>query len=80
MGHQKWVIINNDTTDFNTKIKNAKEKAHFILGHNQIAGSSFYKKFLLKKTSVESFGLLTPVRGSNSSESQVPVKLTKIQQ
>lgn len=34
MGHQKWVIVNNDTTNFDSKIKNAKEKAHFLLGHN----------------------------------------------
>lgn len=67
MGHQKWVIVNNETTNFDQKIKNAKEKAHFILGHNNIASSSFYKKFLLIKS------------GVSGPSSQVPIILAKSQ-
>ncbi len=53
MGHQKWVMIGNDLPDFNSKINNAKEKIHYMLGHK--GGSSFYKKFLLKKASLTGF-------------------------
>jgi len=53
MGHQKWVMIGNDLPDFNSKISNAKEKIHYMLGHK--GGSSFYKKFLLKKSPITGF-------------------------
>jgi len=33
MGHSKWCFISNRTLDFNTKINNAKEAIHDILGH-----------------------------------------------
>ena len=33
MGHQKFVMIANDSPDFNSKINNAKEKVHYMLGH-----------------------------------------------
>jgi predicted aminopeptidase len=33
MGHSKWCFISNRTLDFNTKINNAKECIHNILGH-----------------------------------------------
>jgi hypothetical protein len=46
-------MIGNDNTDFNSKINNAKEKIHYMLGHK--GGSSFYKKFLLKKSPVTGF-------------------------
>jgi hypothetical protein len=48
MGHSRWCWVGNkDIPDFNTKINNAKEWIHEILGRK--TGSSFYKKFLLKK-------------------------------
>jgi hypothetical protein len=55
-------MIGNDGPDFNSKINNAKEKIHYMLGHK--GGSSFYKKFLLKKA---------PVTDLN----QIPVSFSK---
>lgn len=46
MGHQRWVMIDNKYSDFNSKIKSAQENIHYILGHK--AGNQFYKKYLLK--------------------------------
>ena len=42
-------MIDNNCDDFNAKIARAKDRVHFILGKSQ-AGSSFYKKFLLRKS------------------------------
>lgn len=47
MGHKHWVLIDNSATDFMQKINRAKQQVQNILGHN--TGSSFYKKFLLRK-------------------------------
>ena len=48
-----FVMITNESPDFNSKINQAKEKIHYMLGHK--GGSSFYKKFLLKKAPVTGF-------------------------
>jgi hypothetical protein len=78
MGHQKWVMIGNDNTDFNSKINNAKEKIHYMLGHK--GGSSFYKKFLLKKSPITGFTqlpiMLSP--GQHYEESQVIETFLKV--
>ena len=50
MGHQRWFMIDNNCENFNEKITRAKDRVHYILGKSN-AGSSFYRKFLLKKTS-----------------------------
>ena len=42
-------MVDNNSVDFNAKIAKAKDTVHYILGKSQ-AGSSFYKKFLLKKS------------------------------
>jgi len=71
MGHQRFVMITNDSPDFNSKINQAKEKIHYMLGHK--GGSSFYKKFLLKKAPVTGFTQI-PVqlsKGQHYEESQV---------
>lgn len=47
MGHQKWFLIDNNVANFNDKITRAKEAVHTILGNEW--GTTFYKKFLLKK-------------------------------
>ena len=49
MGHPGWFMIDNTSVDFDAKIARTKDTVHFILGKSQ-AGSSFYKKFLLKKS------------------------------
>jgi len=46
-------MISNELPNFNSKINNAKEKIHYMLGHK--GGSSFYKKFLLKKSPITGF-------------------------
>ena len=46
-------MIDNNCDDFNAKIARAKDRVHFILGKSQ-AGSSFYRKFLLKKSTSKS--------------------------
>lgn len=71
MGHQKWVIIGNDSSSFDKKIKNAKEQIHYILGHK--TGSQFYKKFLLKRcttSNVTSMPINLPLK-QNFEESEV---------
>lgn len=50
MGHQRWVMIANNYPDFNRKIKGALTNIHYILG--QEAGNQFFKKFLLKSSTV----------------------------
>ena len=50
MGHQRWFMIDNNCENFNEKITRAKDRVHYILGKAN-AGSSFYRKFLLKKSS-----------------------------
>ena len=37
MGHQRWIMIQNRFENFEGKIRNAKEKIHYLLGHK--AGS-----------------------------------------
>lgn len=71
MGHQKWVLIGNDSQGFDAKINHAKEKIHYILGHK--TGSKFYKKFLLKTTQGMTFTRIPinlPIK-QNFEESQV---------
>lgn len=71
MGHEKWLLIGNDSNGFDAKINHAKEKIHYILGHK--TGSKFYKKFLLKTSQEMSFTTIPiklPVK-QNFEESQV---------
>ena len=74
MGHQRWFMIDNNCDDFNVKIARAKDRVHYILG-KQHAGSSFYKKFLLKKSTIKQKTLSTvPIEIRNDQafeESQV---------
>lgn len=49
LGHRNWYICDNSVPDFNSKINKAKEIVQRVLGHK--AGQSFYRKFLLKKSS-----------------------------
>ena len=60
-------MIDNNCADFNAKITKAKDRVHFILGKSQ-AGSSFYRKFLLKKST-----------GKLKTTSTVPIELGKEQ-
>ena len=48
MGHKSWSRIDNSHATFEAKINAAKQQAQRILGHR--GGTSFYKKFLLKKS------------------------------
>jgi hypothetical protein len=79
MGHQKFVMISNDSIDFNGKINQAKEKIHYIL--NLKTGSSFYKKFLLKKAPVNGFQQIPLVlpKHQHYEESQVTETFLKVQ-
>ena len=74
MGHQRWFMIDNNCATFDAKIAMCKDRVHFILGKSG-AGSSFYKKFLLKKSTEKSKSTTTvPIElGSNQpfEESQV---------
>ena len=67
-------MIDNNCENFNDKIARAKDRVHFILG-KQHAGSSFYRKFLLKKSTGKSKTLSTvPIEIRNDQsyeESQV---------
>ena len=47
MGHKSWARIDNSHPTFEAKINAAKQQAQRILGHR--GGTSFYKKFLLRK-------------------------------
>ena len=73
LGHRNFHISDNNVVDFNTKINKAKETVQRILGHK--AGQSFYRKFLLKKSSTRTNMRTTvpvdfPV-GQSFEESQV---------
>jgi len=59
MGHQRWFMIDNKSTDFNTKISCVKDRVQMILGRQ--TGNSFYKKFLLKK-STPTIGTRFPIK------------------
>jgi hypothetical protein len=52
MGHKKWIFIDNKVSTFEQKINRAKQEVQKFLGH--VGGTSFYKKFLLKKATVRS--------------------------
>ena len=73
LGHRNWHIIDNQVEDFNKKISRAKEAVQHVLGHT--AGQSFYRKFLLKKsTSRSNLGTTVPIElaaGQTFEESQV---------
>jgi hypothetical protein len=73
LGHRNWHIIDNQVEDFNKKISRAKEAVQHVLGHT--AGQSFYRKFLLKKsTSRSNLGTTVPIElaaGQSFEESQV---------
>ena len=73
LGHRNWHICDNIVTDFNTKISKAKETVQQILGHK--VGQSFYRKFLLKKsTSRTNMRTTVPIEfpdGQSFEESQV---------
>jgi hypothetical protein len=62
MGHQKWIMIDNQAASFESKIMSAKEQIHNILGHS--TGSKFYRKFLLKKT-------------THQTSTRIPINLPK---
>ena len=67
-------MIDNNGVDFNAKIAKTKDTVYYILGKSQ-AGSSFYKKFLLKKSTTRSNPMTTaPIdlpSGQVFEESQV---------
>ena len=56
-------MIDNNCENFDAKIAKTKDYVHHILGKNT-AGSSFYKKFLLKKST-----------SKNKSSTTVPIEL-----
>ena len=57
MGHKSWFMIDNSMPDFTSKINAAKQQVQNILGRT--GGTSFYKKFLLRKNSKRSMVLTT---------------------
>jgi hypothetical protein len=72
LGHRHWKMIDNNVTDFNSKISKAKETIQHFLGHN--AGQSFYRKFLLKKSEARNLRTTVPIEfasGQAFEESQV---------
>ena len=48
MGHKNWFMVDNSAPTFESKIAHAKSQVQRILG--RAGGTSFYKKFLLKKS------------------------------
>lgn len=48
MGHHRWFMIDNNCESFDAKIARSKDYVHHILG-KKTAGTTFFKKFLLKK-------------------------------
>ena len=50
MGHKNYVRIDNNHSTFERKIEAAKQQVHRVLGRG--GGTTFYKKFLLKKAIV----------------------------
>ena len=58
-------MIDNNCENFDAKIAKTKDYVHHILGKNT-AGSSFYKKFLLKKSTM---------KNKSKSSTTVPIEL-----
>ena len=73
MGHKNWFMVDNNAQTFEAKIAFAKSQVQRILGRG--GGTSFYKKFLLKKSKTRSMQLTNvPINlpdGQHFEESEI---------
>lgn len=81
MGHQNWILIKNtECRDFDDKIDKTKESVLNVLGKS--AGTTFHKKFLLKKEKMQDVAVMPLGLGKpnlkNMSQSFEEIQITEI--
>ena len=73
MSHRSYHLIDNSYPDFKSKINAAKQKVHHVLGRE--GGTTFHKKFLLKKSMTRNMALTSvPINlpeGQHYEESEI---------